>query len=96
MLCIRGNNVFPAVIEEIVRGFGDVVEFRMIVDHRSALTELRIEVEPAAGADGKKLSLRLMEAIRDRLHFKPVVSMVVPGTLPRFDMKSRRLLYADS
>ncbi|MDO8632115.1 MAG: hypothetical protein Q7R41_16650, partial [Phycisphaerales bacterium] len=65
-------------------------------DHRSALTELRIEIESAAGADGKNLSLRLTEAIRDRLHFKPVVSTVAPGTLPRFEMKSRRVLYADS
>ena len=90
MVIIRGNNVFPSAVEGILRGFDEVVEFRVEVDQGASVTELRIEVElgSSAGADG--LEERIDRAVRDRLHFRPVVRMVAPGTLPRFEMKAKR------
>jgi len=90
MVIIRGNNVFPSAVEGILRGFDEVVEFRVEVDQGASVTELRIEVElgSSAGADG--LAERIDRAVRDRLHFRPVVRMVAPGTLPRFEMKAKR------
>ena len=96
MLVIRGNNVFPSVIEEIVRSFDEAVEFRLVVDRGGALAQLRIEVEARAGADSVRLGQRVGNAVRDRLHFRPEVSIVAPETLPRFEMKARRVAYADS
>lgn len=92
MLIIRGNNVFPSAIEEILRGVGGVAEFRLHVDRRGALTELRIEIEPAAGAAAAAVTARAAAAVRDRLNFRPVVEAAAPGTLPRFEMKARRVV----
>jgi phenylacetate-CoA ligase len=90
MVVIRGNNVFPAAVEDIIRGFGEVAEFRMTVADDGPLVELVIEIEPAVGADGESLAKRVAGAVRDRLNFRPTVKSVAPGTLPRFEMKARR------
>lgn len=48
MLSIRGNNVFPAAIEGIVRETAGLAEFRMVVYREAGQLELRIEVEEGA------------------------------------------------
>lgn len=91
MVTVRGNNVFPTAIEAILRRFTDVVEYRVTVDEGAAHQGLRIEVEPAGACeDPVALSQHLAEAIRDRLNFRPVVTIVPAGSLPRFEMKSKR------
>lgn len=90
MFFIRGNNVYPSQIDDIVRGLGGIAEYRLEVDARGPMTQLKIEIEPAAGADGE-LARRLERAVQDRLHFKPEVCTVAAGSLPRFEMKARRL-----
>lgn len=92
MLIIRGNNVFPAAVEDIVRGVGGVVEFRMRVEAKGAMTDLCIEIEPAGGSDGAQLAARVEKAIHERLLFKPVVRLAAAGSLPRFEMKARRVI----
>ncbi len=91
MLVIRGNNVFPAAIEGIVREFDDVAEFALDVGQPGAMAGLTITIEPRADAVCGDLAERVTEAFRDRLHFKPRVSLVSPGSLPRFEAKARRL-----
>ena len=46
MLVVRGVNVFPSAIEEVVRGFESVVEHRVEVDRSEAMIELRVIIEP--------------------------------------------------
>jgi phenylacetate-CoA ligase len=92
MLVIRGNNVFPSMFEGILRAFTEVAEFRLRVDRSAALAELVIEVEPQGAEAGADLGPRVERAVRDRLHFRPVVRVLPPGTLPRFEMKARRLV----
>ncbi len=89
MVCVRGNNVYPSAVDAIVRSFAEVDEYRVRVVSRGALTELALELEahPGAAAD---LAERVAGLFRDRLHFRPVVTLVAPGSLPRFDMKARR------
>ena len=90
MVIIRGNNVFPSAIEGILHGFDEVAEFRVEVDQGASVTELRIEVEPGSSQGADRLGQRIDRALRDRLHFRPVVRMVAPGALPRFEMKAQR------
>jgi hypothetical protein len=50
MLVIRGVNVFPGAIDDIVRGFPEVVEYRVIVRSRDSLDELAVEIEDRLAA----------------------------------------------
>lgn len=92
MLVVRGHNVFPSTIEGVLRGFDEVSEFAVRVAAKRPLTELTLEVEPRAGVTANGLVERIVGAMRDRLHFRPVVRLVEVGSLPRSDMKSRRVI----
>ncbi|HUN81682.1 MAG TPA: phenylacetate--CoA ligase family protein [Phycisphaerae bacterium] len=91
MLIVRGNNVYPTAVEAILREFSEIVEFRITLGEQHGLTDLRLELEPAAGAAINQLADRVKNAIRDRLNFRPDVVLVPHGTLPRFEMKASRI-----
>ncbi len=91
MLLVRGNNVFPSAIEGMLREFDEVAEFRLTCEGAPG-ADLRIDIEPAPGAQLDGLAGRIENAIRDRLHFRPLIALVDPGALPRFEMKSQRVV----
>jgi phenylacetate-CoA ligase len=82
MLIVRGMNVYPAAIEAVLREFPDVAEFRIV----ASATALRLEVEAPAALAG-----RIADAVKDRLLLRPEVAAVPAGSLPRAEMKSRRV-----
>jgi phenylacetate-CoA ligase len=92
MITIRGNNVYPSALENVLRKFAEVVEYRVTIDRRTPLAEMRIELEPTANAN-LNLATRVVDAIRDELMFRADVTLVAPGTLPRFEMKARRVVW---
>jgi phenylacetate-CoA ligase len=87
MLVIRGNNVFPSSVENVLREFDEISEFRMSVQEIGTLRDLVLEIEPNRGAKSSDLIARVSEVVRDRLHFRPKVTLVEAGTLPRHEMK---------
>jgi phenylacetate-CoA ligase len=91
MIHLRGNNVYPATIEAVVRKFPEVVEFRLLVNQSEALADLRMEVEPTPDSDGRTLAEAVAKAIKDELLFRVEVTPVPVGSLPRFEMKARRI-----
>jgi phenylacetate-CoA ligase len=92
MFTVRGNNVFPAALEGVIRRFAEVAEFRVEVSNGAGLTEVRVEVEPVVSADGAALSKRVAHAIQDTLNFRAQVQAVASGALPRYEMKAKRFL----
>jgi phenylacetate-CoA ligase len=87
MLVIRGVNVFPTAIEQIVRGFPEIVEYRVTARTRGAMDHLEIEIE-----DRLDCPSRVADELRVRLGLKVDVTCVALGTLPRFEGKGRRFL----
>ncbi|MBI3878286.1 MAG: AMP-binding protein [Verrucomicrobia bacterium] len=91
MIVVRGVNVYPSAVEEIVRGCGGIAEYQARVSEARALAELQIQIEPEAGcADATALARRLEKAFESALALRVPVAAVAPGTLPRFEMKARR------
>jgi phenylacetate-CoA ligase len=89
MVVVRGVNVFPSAIEDVVRGFAEIGEFEVEVDRRRELAELVIRVEVAAG-EPAAVAASLAGAVRHRLALRPRVEPVAPGSLPRYELKARR------
>ena len=85
MVTVRGVNVFPSAIEAIVRRFDEVGEYRVELARVREMDELRCIVE--APAD---VAERVGGAIHRELGIRCLVESVVPGTLPRFEMKAKR------
>jgi phenylacetate-CoA ligase len=91
MVVVRGVNIFPSAVEEVVRSCGGVAEY--CVESRTVrfLTELVLQVEPEPqAADAAELVGRLEAALRDAFGLRIAVRTVAPGELPRFEMKARR------
>lgn len=85
MVVIRGVNVYPAALEQIIRSFPGITEYRVTHDTRAALAELTIEIEGPAVTAGA-LEQRLQQALALRI---PVTALP-PESLPRFELKARR------
>ncbi len=92
MVTVRGNNVFPSSIEAILREFNDVAEFRIHVETKREMNHLRIEVEPAESRLGlDEFEQEIRRTLSNRLGFQCELKLVAVGSLPRFEMKGRRL-----
>ncbi len=91
MLLVRGVNVFPSAVDEIVMGVGGVAEYRVEVEERDAMVEMKVTVEPCedrVGDDG--LRSEVEGALRGALSLRVPVEVVEVGALPRFEMKANR------
>jgi phenylacetate-CoA ligase len=91
MIVLRGNNLHPGALQTILHQFLEVAEYRLELDETETLPVLRVDVEPHPGTEAG-LAARVDQAIRDTLLFRAEVRTVPPGTLPRFEMKARRLV----
>lgn len=87
MMIIRGVNIFPSSIEQILRSFPEVVEYRMTADKHGEMDALRIEIE-----DRLNKPQRVADELQLRLGLKVEVREVEPGTLPRFEGKGKRFI----
>jgi phenylacetate-CoA ligase len=91
MLVVRGVNVYPSAVENILRGFDAVSEYRVEIQNHRTLPELRIQVEARpAHVHDSTLTHRLEAALTNAFALRIPVSLVPQGSLPRFEMKARR------
>jgi phenylacetate-CoA ligase len=90
MLIVRGVNVFPSALEGIVRRFPAVDEFLIEVYRRGQLDEVRLLLEVHGHA--ATVVAAVQEAVRVDLGIR-VEAVPVPGhSLPRYELKARRLV----
>lgn len=93
MVIVRGVNIYPAAVEEILRRFADVAEYQVQVATATAMTELRLEIEPADRCpDVAGLKHQVRQALETAFNLRVPVETVAPGSLPRFEMKAKRWL----
>jgi phenylacetate-CoA ligase len=98
MVIVRGNNVFPSSIEAVVREIPEVAEFRIELRTVRAMQELCVAIEPTPEAINAAAGLieRVQSALRQRLGFVVDVRSAALGELPRFELKSRRIVREES
>jgi phenylacetate-CoA ligase len=89
MVVVRGVNLYPSAIEEILRSCQGVAEYRVEIRMDRGLSELSIQVEPS-GVEDAGLVHRLELALRNALGLRMPVVAVAKGSLPRFEMKAQR------
>jgi phenylacetate-CoA ligase len=91
MVVVRGVNIFPSAVEEIVRSCGGVAEYCVESRTVRSLAELTLQIEPGRDVqDAGQLVGRLEAALRDAFGLRIAVMAVAPGDLPRFEMKALR------
>jgi len=91
MIIVRGVNIFPSAVEDIIRSSGEVAEYQVSVSNAHSLTELSVQIEPLSRcADPIAMARRLEKSFQDAFTLRVPVKPVPTGTLPRFEMKAKR------
>lgn len=91
MVVVRGVNIYPSLVEEIMRKEPAVAEYRVTVDARSPMLECSVDFEPVPECETPAaVRQKLEEVFQNALHLRVPVAMVPPGSLPRYEMKARR------
>jgi phenylacetate-CoA ligase len=87
MMVIRGVNVFPSSVEQILRSFSEIAEYRLLVSRLEALDVLTVEIE-----DRLNRPERVARELLLRLGLQIEVRSVPLDSLPRFEGKGRRFV----
>ena len=90
MVIVRGVNIFPSAIENMIRKFDEVDEYRVTVSTRREMGELEIEVELAQGSDEGAIGQAIEQALQTNLGMRPSVKIAERDSLPRFELKAKR------
>lgn len=85
MVIVRGVNVYPSALDQLVREVPEIAEYRVTYDTRDAMAELSLEVEASP-----TVAAALSHRIHDALALRVPVREVAAGSLPRFELKARR------
>lgn len=93
MMKIKGVNVFPAQIEEILRSFPELSsEYQIRISHLDGKDTMRIYVETTGSVDFSTIASRIAEKVKSRIGFTPLVKVVEVGVLPRSEKKTQRVI----
>ena len=91
MVFVRGVNLYPSAIEQIISTYQGIAEYRVEISEQRGMTELRILIESEQGlTHTNDLERGLSEALRSSLNLRIPIEVVPPATLPRFEFKSKR------
>jgi len=86
MLIVRGVNVYPSALANILHRFPEVTEYRVIVTSEGTMDEIALQVECPP-----QLAAAISEELHLALNLRIPIETVEQGTLPRFELKARRV-----
>lgn len=93
MMKIKGVNVFPSQIEEILKDFPEISsEYQIRISHLDGKDTMRIYVETTGDVDFNDLGGRIAIEVKSRIGFMPLVKVVEVGVLPRSEKKTKRVI----
>ena len=96
MLKIRGVNVFPSQIEEVILSFNELgPHYEIVVEREGYLDKLTVKVELNVETDSFKVLETLANSVKNKLRIilglDAKVTLVSPNTLQRFEGKAKRV-----
>ena len=96
MVVVRGINVFPSQVAAVLNGIETLGgEYRIVLDGNGPWHRLPLEVERArhtSGDDDEAIAHRVAERLKHHIGVGARVCVLAPGTLPRSEGKTRRVL----
>jgi phenylacetate-CoA ligase len=95
MFIVRGENVYPSAIENVIRGIpGFSDEFRIIITREKTMDELIVQAEAMANVPAAQIPVlqkKLAEQLRAK-GLRTIVQMMDPGVLERTEFKAKRII----
>ncbi|PRH78937.1 phenylacetate--CoA ligase, partial [Streptomyces solincola] len=90
---VRGVSVTPVMIEDVLRGFPEVAEFRSSLRTDRGLDTIHVQAEAGdlTGPAAEALRARIAEEFKREIGIRPTVELAPAGSLPRTKWKAARL-----
>jgi phenylacetate-CoA ligase len=96
MVVVRGVNLHPSAVEAVLNQFQGIAEYRVALYTERSMWEVAIQIEPSEEVSSPNaLRDEVEAALRATFNLRIPVVVVSLGTLPRFEMKSRRWVRTD-
>ena len=95
MVIVRGVNIYPSALQQIVGSCAAVTEYRVRVLTNNALPEIEVDLETSTDADAGAVVQQLQNEFERAFRLRVPVMVVPPGTLPRGDTKTKRFVRTD-
>ena len=99
MMILRGVNVFPSQIEEVMMSFPEIAaQYQLILTRRGPLDHVELQVEPVPDFPFdeirrlEQLKRDLGAALKSNLQIKVDVKIVEPKTIERSEGKAKRII----
>ncbi len=92
MIIVRGVNLYPSALEQIINGCAGVAEFRVRLVTTRALSEIEVDVELAPQADPGAVVQQLQTEFESAFRMRIPVVILPAGTLPRLEGKTQHFV----
>ena len=93
MIVVRGLNVFPSAIAEVIHQFGELLsgEFNVLVNACDPISRVIIKAESAGIATDLTAIAKLRDALFHQLRLRPEIEVVPRGALTGGEGKAKRV-----
>jgi phenylacetate-CoA ligase len=90
MLSVRGVNLYPAVIDNLIRAVPSIIEYEVEIRRVSEMDDLLLKVEIGEEHSFAEVEQAILAAFRAQLNIRVSVAQAERGSLPRYEFKARR------
>lgn len=95
MFKVRGVNMFPRQVEEVLQGAGGLLsEYQIVItrDEQANKDRMTVTVEGENGTDFPAAEARVRELFKSRIGMTPDIRVLPEGTLARSEKKTKRVI----
>src|SRR5262245_43230498 len=90
MLSVRGVNVYPSAIDNLIRAAPSIVEYEVEIRRVSELDDLLLKIETDGQRPFAEVEQAIVASFRAQLNIRVSVAHAASGSLPRYEFKARR------
>jgi phenylacetate-CoA ligase len=90
MMSVRGVNVYPSAIDDLIRAVPSIVEYEVEIRWVSEMDDLLLKIETDGRRPFAEVERAILAAFRAQLNIRVSVAQAAAGSLPRYEFKARR------
>jgi len=90
MMIVRGVNIYPGAIDDLMRGLPGVVEYEVHVCRIEGMDDLLIRLETDEASPFQQVARAVSDCFRAQYNVRVNLEQASPGSLPRYEFKARR------
>lgn len=88
----KGVKIVPSAIQEIILRHKEILEYQVVIDKSKLPYEFVVKLEVPTTQRSSTLVERVLSEFKNSLFIEPKIEIVEPGSLPRFEGKSKRVI----